>query len=170
VVLAQIGDFMMYRSLQLKVIVICLVFVILCVSCAPAPIRPITDEEFDAAVEEAHDTLNVLRGALLAPRPSYDFVGLKVRFTGAESFEDIWTEPIDYYDGYFTTRMIDGVLIKRGLNTERIVTVSLDDVLDWVIIEDDGNLIGGFTILLSYEHMTPEEKEEFLKVTGYKIK
>jgi hypothetical protein len=38
-----------------------------------------------------------------------------------------------------------------------------------VIIEEDGHLIGGYTIRLSYEHMTPEEKEEFLEVTGYKI-
>ena len=161
----------MYRPLQLKTFfLICLFLVTSCGSLSSLSGTPVTDEEFNAAVEEAHDTLNVLRGALLAPRPSYDFVGLKVRFTGAETFEDIWTEPIDYYDGYFTTRKIDGVLMKRGLNTERIVTVSLDDVLDWVIIEDDGNLIGGFTILLSYEHMTPEEKEEFLKVTGYKLK
>jgi uncharacterized protein YegJ (DUF2314 family) len=159
----------MYRSLQLKILAICLFLVTSCGLNSSLAGTPVTDEEFDAAVEEAHSTLNLLRQALLAPRPSYDFVGLKVRFTGAETFEDIWTEPVDYYDGYFATRMIDGVLIKRGLNTERIVTVSLDDVLDWVIIEDDGNLIGGFTIRLSYEHMTPEEKEEFLKVTGYKL-
>jgi uncharacterized protein YegJ (DUF2314 family) len=94
---------------------------------------------------------------------------LKVRFTGADEYEDIWTEPVDYYDGFFTTRMIDGVLIDSGLNTERMVSVPMNKVLDWVIVEDDGNLIGGYTIKLAYEHMTPEEKKEFLRVTGYKL-
>ena len=160
----------MHKPLQLKTfLLVCLFLVTSCKLPSSLSGTPVTDEEFDAAVGQAHDTLEVLRGALLAPKSSYDFVGVKVRFTGQETFEDIWTEPLDYYDGYITIRMIDGVIVKRGLNTERIVTVSLSDVLDWVIIENDGNLIGGFTIRLSYEHMTREEKEEFIRVTGYKI-
>lgn len=158
----------MYRPLSLKNFL--LIWLFLATSCGPSLAgTPVTDEEFDAAVEEAHSNLNVLFQALLAPRPSYDFVGLKVRFTGTETFEDIWTEPLDYYSGNFTIRMIDGVLIKPGLNTDRVVMIPLDDVLDWVIIEKDGKVIGGYTIRLSYEHMTREEKKEFLEVTGYKF-
>ena len=158
----------MSRPLQLKnLLFVCLIFI---VSCSPSLAgTPVTDEEFNAAVEEAHSTLSVLRRALLAPKPSYDFVGLKVRFVGEETFEDIWTEPVDYLDGYFTIRMIDGVLLSPKLNTDRLVMVTLDEVLDWVIIEDDGHVIGGYTIRLTYEHMTREEKEEFLKVTGYQL-
>ena len=159
----------MYKPLQLTTLfLIGLLFV---VSCSPSLAgTPVTDEQFDAAVEEAHQTLGTLRKALLSPQASYDFVGLKVRFTGETSYEDIWTQPVDYFDGFFTTRMIDGVLLDPGLNTERLVVVPLSKVLDWVIVEDDGNLIGGYTIRLDYEHMTAEEKKEFLKVTGYKIR
>jgi uncharacterized protein YegJ (DUF2314 family) len=158
----------MYRPLQPAILLtICLVILI---SCTPSLAgTPVSDEEFDAAVEEAHDTLGTLRQSLLTHRDSYIFVGLKVRFTGEDRYEDIWTEPVDYFDGYFTTRMIDGVLLNPNLNTDRLVTVPMSKVLDWVIVEEDGNLIGGYTIKLSYEHMTPEEKKEFLKVTGYKI-
>jgi uncharacterized protein YegJ (DUF2314 family) len=76
---------------------------------------------------------------------------------------------VSYLDGYFTIRMIEGVLLNPALSTERQVNVPLDKVLDWVIVEEDGHLIGGYTIRLTYEHMTAEEKKEFLKVTGYKI-
>jgi uncharacterized protein YegJ (DUF2314 family) len=161
----------MYKPLQLKtLLLVCLFFATSCGVNSSLAGTPVTDEEFDAAVEEAHSTLNVLRQALLAPKPSYDFIGLKVRFTGAETFEEIWTEPVDYLDGYFTIRMIDGVLLSPRLNTDRFVSIPLDKVLDWVIIEDDGHLIGGYTIRLSYEHMTAEEKEDFLSVTGYRMK
>ena len=158
----------MYMSLQLKIfLLVCLVFA---TSCQPSLAgTPITEEEFRAAVEEAHSTLGTLRKALLAPKPSYDFVGIKVRFTSESTFEDHWTEPVDYADGYFTIRILDGILIKPGLNTDSIVTVPLDNVLDWVIVEDDGHLIGGYTLRLSYEHMSLEEKEKFLESTGYKI-
>ena len=159
----------MYKPLQLtKLLLICVLFIS---SCGPSVAgTPITDEQFDAAVEEAHQTLNTLREALLAPKESYDFVGVKIRFTGESAYEDIWTQPLDYYDGFFTIKMIDGILIDPALNTDRVVVVPLSKVLDWVIVEDDGNLIGGYTIRLTYEHMTAEEKEEFLKVTGYKIR
>ena len=158
----------MHKHLQLKTfLIVCLVLVTSCGSSVAG--TPVTDEQFDAAVKEAHDTLSNLFQALLSPRPSYSFIGLKVRFTGREVSEDIWTEPVAYFEGVFTIQMIDGLTIKPGLNTGRNVTVPLDDVLDWVIIEEDGNLIGGFTIRLSYDHMTPEEKKEFLSITGYKI-
>jgi hypothetical protein len=60
-------------------------------------------------------------------------------------------------------------MLDPGLNTARLVTVPLGKVLDWVIVEEDGHLVGGYTIRLSYEHMTPDERVEFLDVTGYKI-
>jgi uncharacterized protein YegJ (DUF2314 family) len=160
----------MRKPLQLAALVIlCMIFT---VSCASSSLEgtPVTDEEFDAAVKEAHSTLATLRQALLSPRDNYIFVGLKVRFTGADQYEDMWTEPVDYFEGFFTTRMIDGVLISPNLNTDRVVNVPMSKVLDWVIVEEDGSLIGGYTIKLSYEHMTPEEKKEFLRVTGYKLK
>ncbi|HUF00588.1 MAG TPA: hypothetical protein VMN99_15130, partial [Anaerolineales bacterium] len=66
----------MYRTLQLTTFL--LVNLILLASCSPSVAgTPVTDEQFDAAVEEAHQTLGTLRQALLSPRESYDFVGLK---------------------------------------------------------------------------------------------
>ena len=113
--------------------------------------------------------MSTVRQALLAPKETYIFVGLKVRFIGNETFEDMWTEPVDFYDGAFTIQMIEGVTIQRGVHPESFNRIPVDEVLDWMIVEEDGNLIGGYTIRLAYEHMTPEEREEFLKVTGYKI-
>ena len=160
----------MYKSAQLRILfVVCLILVTSCRLPLSVSGTPVTDEQFDAAVKQAHDTLGSLFQAILAPKSSYSFVGVKVRFTGREASEDIWTEPVAFFDGDFTIKMIDGLTIKPGLNTGRLVIVPLADVLDWVIIEDDGNLIGGYTIRLAYDHMTPEEKVEFLRVTGYKI-
>lgn len=158
----------MYRLLHLKILL--LLGALLIAACSPSLAgTPVTEEEFEAAVEEAHSTLDTLRSALLSPQESYKFVGLKVRFFGDSTHEDIWTQPVDYFNGVFTIRMIDGVLLDPGLKTDRLVSVPLSQVLDWVIVEDDGNLIGGYTIRLDYEHMTAEEKEKFLEVTGYKI-
>jgi len=161
----------MVKALQLKNLFLSLIlFLVSCGSPPPTAIPPVSDQEFDTAVQQAHDTLDVLFGRLLAQDPSYRFIGVKARFYGNDvDFEDHWTEPVDYYNGVFIVRMLDGLTFDNGLHAEQQVEVPLKDILDWMVVESDGNLIGGFTIRLSYEHMTPEEKENFLKVTGYKI-
>jgi uncharacterized protein YegJ (DUF2314 family) len=160
----------MYIRLQLKILL--LFGVLLVVSCAsppPTPVVPATDEEFDAAVAEAHKTLGTVRQALLSPKPSYSFIGLKIRVYGDSTFEDIWTEPVDYYNGAFTTQMVEGVTLDKGFHPNNLARIPVKDVIDWMIVEDDGNLIGGYTIRLAYRHMTPDEQEEFIRITGYNV-
>jgi uncharacterized protein YegJ (DUF2314 family) len=149
---------------------LCLFLLASCSSSSSLEGTPVTDEELDAAIQQAHATLNVLREALIAPKDSYDFVGLKVRFrTDGGLIDDNWTQPVAYYEGVFTIRMMDGLTYEPNQHTDHLLNVPLGEVVDWVIVEKDGNLIGGYTIRLDYEHMTSEEKEEFLKNTGYKI-
>ena len=160
----------MYKSLQLKLhLMVSALLLISCAPSSPTSAVPVTNEEFDKAVEEAHRTLQIVRRALLAPEPSYAFIGLKIRVNGKESYEDIWTEPVDYYNGAFTTQMVEGVTLERGFHPENLVRIPVDDVIDWMIVEDDGNLIGGYTIRLAYQHMTPDEQEEFIRITGYTV-
>jgi len=162
----------MYKPIQLKVLVLSCFFLV--VSCGSPPltaIPPVSDQEFEAAVKQAHDTMGILLNDLLAPDSSYRFARVKARFTGKNvQFEDHWTEPVDYYNEVFTVRMLDGLTLDLGLHADRLVEVSIKNILDWMIVESDGNLVGGYTIRLAYAHMTPDEKEKFLKTTGYKIK
>jgi uncharacterized protein YegJ (DUF2314 family) len=140
-----------------------------CASPAPTSVPAATDEEFKAAVEKAHDTLPIVRRALLSPEPSYVFIGLKIRVYGDAAFEDIWTEPLDYYNGAFTIQMVEGVTVTQGYHPEQFVRVPVEEVIDWMIMEEDGSLIGGYTIRLAYKYMTPEEQEEFIRITGYRV-
>jgi uncharacterized protein YegJ (DUF2314 family) len=162
----------MYKPLQLKFLVLFLL--ILTVSCAPATPQtstPVSEEELNAAIKEARGSMDTLFQAMLAPKASYDFLGVKVRFyTPDNGADDNWVEPIDYYDGIFTIRMMDGLTYDKNLHADHTLTVPLKRVVDWMIVEKDGTLIGGYTIRLAYKHMSPAEKKEFLRVTKYKLK
>jgi uncharacterized protein YegJ (DUF2314 family) len=162
----------MYRSLQLKIIVIfCVVFLVSCGPATPQTSTPVTDAELNAAIDEANKTLDILFQAMLAPKPTYDFLGLKVRFSTQDGLiDDNWVEPVDYHDGRFTIRMMDGLTYNTNLHADHTLDVPLRKVVDWMIVEKDGTLIGGYTIRLAYEHMSPAEKKEFLRVTKYKMK
>lgn len=163
----------MYKALQLTILfLLCLLVNVSCTTYPPTPASTVSDPdpEFTAAVGQAHETIDIVLKALLSPKPSYTFVGVKVRFSGEGTFEDMWTEPVDYYNEVFTVQMVEGVTLQHGLHPERLVLVPMKDILDWMILEEDGRVIGGYTIRLAYERMTPEEKKEFLRVTGYVMK
>ena len=91
----------MYRSLQLKILFfLCLMLLTSCKPATPKTSTPVTEKELNAAIDKANQSRGTLLKALLAPKPSYDFVGLKVRFIMADgSSDDNWAEAVDYYDG-----------------------------------------------------------------------
>ncbi len=161
----------MYKALQWKILLLfCWAFLASCAPATPTASTPVTDEEMSSAIDKANQTIETLFKAMLAPKPSYDFMGVKVRFSTQDGgYDDNWVEPIDYHDGKFTVRMIDGLTYSPNQHPDRVLDVPRQKVVDWVIIEKDGTVIGGYTIKLAYEHMSPAEKKEFLRVTGYKL-
>jgi uncharacterized protein YegJ (DUF2314 family) len=54
------------------------------------------------------------------------------------------------------------------LSFGEVIVIPTEDIVDWMIVED-GKLIGGYTILLAYERMSPEEKERFLEAIDYSM-
>jgi uncharacterized protein YegJ (DUF2314 family) len=131
---------------------------------------PITDADYEAAVEQAHDTMDILLRALIAPDPTHRFVGVKARFEGTEiTFEDHWTEPVDFYNNKFTIRILDSLTLNTGLHAEQFVDVPIEDILDWIIVESDGHVLGGYTLRLEYERMTPDQQKKYRENTGYKF-
>jgi uncharacterized protein YegJ (DUF2314 family) len=164
----------MYKVLQLKIPF--LLFLLIVTACAPAmsPPKPIPtianlDEEMTVAVRRAQDTLYVLRQAMLAPKPSYKLLSVKVRFVANGDIEDIWTEPIDFSDEKYTVRMVEGVTLELGAHPDRLVQVAPRDVLDWMILEKDGSVFGGYTLRIEYARMTPQQQKRYDEVTGYKF-
>ena len=167
----------MYKSLQLKIPF--LAFLLFLASCAPAkptrmstPIPTIAnlDEEMTTAVRQARDTLYILRGAILAPKPSYKLLSLKVRFTSSSGeIEDMWTEAVDFADTNYVVRMVEGVTIELGAHPDHLVEVAPNEVLDWMIVEKDGSVFGGYTLRIEYQRMTPAQQKRYDEVTGYKF-
>lgn len=162
----------MYKPLRWKTQIVLSLFLL--ASCAPAEPTPVSvstftdpDEELTKAVRQAQDTLYVLRQAFLAPKPSYVFMSVKVRFATDEGTEDMWTEPIDILNNTYTVRMVEGVNIELKAHPDRYVEVKPDEIIDWMILEDDGTVLGGYTLRLEYERMSPEEQKKYRERTGY---
>ena len=171
----------MYMPLQWKTF---FVLILLLAACSPAqptatvtpgftkpptPIPVLADEELAEAVRQAQETLHIWRGEFLAPKRAYLMASLKIRFANKDGVEDMWTEPLYILDDTYTVRMVEGVTLEKGIHPDRLVDVTLQDIVDWMLLEEDGTVIGGYTLRLEFNRLPPEQQKRYLEVTGYKF-
>jgi uncharacterized protein YegJ (DUF2314 family) len=160
---------------QRLILLICL-FVIAC-SPVPTPIptqisaTPLnSDAEMEAAFRQARDSLDSFIQKIGTTYPDRTLIAVKVRFVLPEdSSQDIWVDQITYedQDGSFHGVMGDDIPTLK-LSVDDKITIDRKDIVDWMIVED-GKLIGGYTIRLAYERMTPAQKKRFLETVNYSI-
>ena len=139
------------------------------VSSPHTPIPILKDEELDEAIRQAQETLHIWRQEFLAPKKSYSITSLKVRFGEEGDIEDMWTEPLYILDNIYTVRMVEGVTVEQGIHPDRLVDVRPEDIIDWMLLEEDGTLVGGYTLRLEYKRMTPEQQKRYIEITGIRF-
>lgn len=156
-----------------------LAFCLLLLACSevPAPAQSPTplatlasdvDNEMEFAFQQARDTLDLFIEKIGTPHPDRTQVAVKVRFfLPNELPQDIWVDEVAYADGSFRGTMGDDLPSLRLIIGDKI-TIAREDVVDWAIIED-GKLVGGYTIRVAVERMSPEERELFLETLPYTI-
>jgi uncharacterized protein YegJ (DUF2314 family) len=154
----------MFRKLILS-------FCLIAFGCTSAPSTSAissTDPELDAAIQEARNTLDVFIQKLATPDSDRTFAAVKVRFVTPDgSSQDIWVDGVTYEDGSFSGNFGDDLPSLKLSMGERI-HVNREEIVDWMLVED-GKLVGGYTIRLAYQRMSPEEKERFLEAANYSI-
>lgn len=151
-----------------------LALLLLTFACAPAPMTtasPTTsgiDTELEAAIERARGSLDDFLARITTSHAERTFVAVKVRFSPpGESAQDIWVDEVTYAGGVLRGLIGDDVPSLR-LEAGETIRVEEEDIVDWMIVED-GKLVGGYTIRLAVQRMSPEEREKFLETLDYTI-
>lgn len=122
----------------------------------------------EAAFQQARDTLDSFIEKIGTSHPDRSLVAVKVRFVLPDgSTQDLWVDRISYQAGSFHGTMGDDIPTLK-LSIDDKITIARKDIVDWMIVEE-GKLIGGYTIRLAFERMTPEEKQRFLETVNYSI-
>jgi uncharacterized protein YegJ (DUF2314 family) len=120
------------------------------------------DPRMNAAIEKARATVKTFIAALQSPKPGQSGFAIKVDFTDNEEKEYMWLQPVTF-DGSNFTGVVDNVpqlvkSVKRGQK----VTVAPHQISDWMYI-DNGRLIGGETLRVIRDSLTPQERADFDK-------
>lgn len=126
------------------------------------------DPEMNAAIAKAQQTLPEFVKALQNLRPTMSGVSVKARFEDTNGSEHMWiAEPT--WDG----KAISGVLANEPnwVKTVKLgdpVTVPVSELSDWKYVEQ-GKLVGGYTLRLLMERMSPEERAAVESSGGFKL-
>jgi uncharacterized protein YegJ (DUF2314 family) len=159
-----------YRHLLWKIVS----FLLFVASCAPIDSTPVPastftdpDAEFAVAVRQAQDTLHIFRHEFFNPKSSYEYMSVKVRFANKDGVEDIWANPVDMDGDIFIVQMWEGVTLELKAHPDRYIEIPEERIIDWMILDNEGTVFGGYTLRLDFERLSPEEQKVYRQNTGY---
>jgi uncharacterized protein YegJ (DUF2314 family) len=119
------------------------------------------DPEMIAAIEDARNTLYFFLENFQSPKPNQTYFSIKARFPyGADSHEHMWIDDLIFSGQEFSGILGNDPRYVLDLKYGDKVTVKVSDVTDWMIVEN-GKLIGGYTLLVLRNRMSPTEREKF---------
>lgn len=116
------------------------------------------------AMEEARDTIDVFIDALISG--AYYSVSLKGRFEDGAYIEHMWIENISYENQVFLGTLANEPLDLKNIAYGDNVELEVDHVSDWMIVDEDGKVTGGYTIKVLRNTMSEEDRAEFDESTG----
>jgi uncharacterized protein YegJ (DUF2314 family) len=118
------------------------------------------DPEMNAAIAKAQSTLDGFVVQLNAQKPNQRYFSVKVRLEQGDVAEHVWLdEPQisgDTVGGYLANEPLD----LTGYALGQVITVTKDQLSDWMYVQDDV-LQGGYTLRVLRDRMSPEERAEF---------
>ena len=120
---------------------------------------PGNDPDMRQAFLEARRTVEQFIQCVQKPTPTQEYFAVKVRLNGNDLDEFIWVSDIAY-DGFaFTGKIVNqSDLLPSPQTPGDVYHVHKDDIVDWMIV-DKGQLIGGYTIRVARNKMTPQNRK-----------
>jgi uncharacterized protein YegJ (DUF2314 family) len=127
------------------------------------------DAAMNAAIAKAKATTDDFIQAFRARKPeSRNYFVKKPYPTPAGGQEHMWIEVMEEENG-----VLKGYVANEAEETHEVkmgqqVSLSISEITDWKY-EQGHKLIGGFTIRYFIEKMSPQEREAFLKESGFEL-
>ncbi len=127
------------------------------------------DQEMNAAIQKSRKTFDEFLTAFQSKDSSIQNFAIKVPFqTEKDGNEHIWLSDITMENG-----KIYGAVNNEPESTKEVVfgekvKINRDSISDWNYIQNN-RLVGGYTIKLLRQRMTPEQRVLFDRSTGLKM-
>ena len=128
------------------------------------------DSEMLTAIQEAQETFDEFRDYYHSERSDLVYFSVKARFLidgDPSSGEHIWLYDIDLSDNQVRGKIGNEPLDAVYLSIDEEVIIGMDDISDWMVVDEDGRVYGGYTVRVLRNRMTEEERLQFDEETGF---
>jgi uncharacterized protein YegJ (DUF2314 family) len=126
------------------------------------------DAQMHKAVSEARRTVGVFIAALKHPaKGQHDFEVKKPCLKDGE-VEHLWLSEVEFSGNRFHGRVDNRPRKITGLKFGDRVSVNPEEISDWAFV-DNGKLVGGYTIRVLSQNLSPERRKEFENETKVRI-
>lgn len=115
------------------------------------------DEEMNAAILQANETLDDFKKGLLDP--TADSHALKVKFSNEKGIEHMWIGDIVYKDGQYSGILNNEPEYVTEYKSGDKIAVDASKISDWMYLVN-GKLHGGYTLRVLRDRMTEEERKQ----------
>jgi uncharacterized protein YegJ (DUF2314 family) len=120
------------------------------------------------AVTQARKTIGEFLAALKHPAPGQQDFEVKKPFIQNGQVEHIWLSDVQFVGNRLQGRVDNEARKIQGLKLGQLVSVKPSEISDWLYI-DHGKLVGGYTVRVQYNELSPKEKLEFDRAADFKI-
>jgi uncharacterized protein YegJ (DUF2314 family) len=126
------------------------------------------DQKMNAAMEKARSTVGTFTTALASPKPGQRSFTVKVPFSDGKNTEHMWLSPVTF-DGtkFHGTINNDAERVSHVKNGDH-AEVEPSKISDWMFV-DEGKLVGGYTLRVLRDSMSPAERAEFDKSVDFVV-
>lgn len=131
------------------------------------------DQEMNKLIEQARGSVDVFLKELNNPNTTGRDFSVKYPFEtdpgNNTSKEHIWLVNIEKVDGKYYGIIANDPFYIKNMKLGDKVEFNINQISDWKYIEN-GFLVGGKSIIYFYSRMSDQEKKDFEKEAGFKIR
>jgi uncharacterized protein YegJ (DUF2314 family) len=126
------------------------------------------DAKMNAAIAQANKTWPLFEQNIFTGEPGTSHFAAKMifRFLGDE--EHLWLINLHKKNGFLYGILDDPPFKIKDMKVGDTIMIKKDRISDWVYAEN-GKMIGGYTIRVIYNNMSPQEKQKYAASLPYKI-
>jgi uncharacterized protein YegJ (DUF2314 family) len=114
----------------------------------------------NAAIAEAVKTYPGFVRLLSAPDSSVTHLSVKMFFAYDGGNEHMWVNELHFKDGKLFGVLDSDPMYVDHLKTGDTLLVNKDSVSDWLYVKN-GKMVGGYTVIVTYNSLDSAEKKEF---------
>ena len=126
------------------------------------------DAEMASTVKQARKTVKVFIAALEHPTRNQRDFQVKKPFVRDGVVEHLWLSNVTFGGGRFHGNVDNKPKDITGVKMGDRVSVNPNEISDWAFV-DNGMLMGGRTIKVLFNNLSPDRKQDFLKQADFRI-